>query len=187
MRNLIAACFHNYITWHTFEWLNGLRRWFFAICFFFLFFLYHWHIISSMLLAEIWVWIPMEEVTCRLLYALFGLRTDPFFQIFQLYNRKLKNRKKNCLIGEDSPAENMEIIQHGLLKMKNENCTILIPKGNSYCRRKSSARGPQFKVSSESQIWTCNLPVTSPTLYQLSFHCSRTIQSWLYVWIWYNS
>ena len=28
---------------------------------------------------------------------------------------------------------------------KNENCTILIPKGNSYCRRKSSARGPRFK------------------------------------------
>ena len=32
---------------------------------------------------------------------------------------------------------------------KNENCTILIPKGNSYCRRTSSARGPRFKVSSE--------------------------------------
>ena len=24
--------------------------------------------------------------------------------------------------------------------MKNENCTIFIPKGNSYCRRKSSAK-----------------------------------------------
>ena len=32
---------------------------------------------------------------------------------------------------------------------KNENCTILIPKGNSYCRSKCSARGPRFKVSSE--------------------------------------
>ena len=30
-----------------------------------------------------------------------------------------------------------------------ENCTILTPKGNSYCRRKSSARGPWFKVSFE--------------------------------------
>ena len=27
-----------------------------------------------------------------------------------------------------------------IAKMKIENCTILIPKGNSYCRRKSSAR-----------------------------------------------
>ena len=27
---------------------------------------------------------------------------------------------------------------------KNENCTISIPKGNSYCRRNSSARGPRF-------------------------------------------
>ena len=35
------------------------------------------------------------------------------------------------------------------LKIEIENCTILIPKGNSYCRRKSSARGPQFKVSSK--------------------------------------
>ena len=33
-------------------------------------------------------------------------------------------------------------------KKKYEICTILIPKGNSYCRRKSSARGPRFKVSS---------------------------------------
>ena len=33
--------------------------------------------------------------------------------------------------------------------MKIEKCTISIPKGNSYCRRKSSARWPRFKVSSE--------------------------------------
>ena len=32
---------------------------------------------------------------------------------------------------------------------KRENCTVLIPKGNSYCRRKSSARGPWFRVSSK--------------------------------------
>ena len=32
---------------------------------------------------------------------------------------------------------------------KNENCTIFIPKVNSYFRRKSSARWSQFKVSSE--------------------------------------
>ena len=35
------------------------------------------------------------------------------------------------------------------LQYNIENTTILIPKGNSYCRRKSSARGPWFKVSSE--------------------------------------
>ena len=35
------------------------------------------------------------------------------------------------------------------MKNENENCTILIPKGNTYCRHKSSARGPRFKVSSE--------------------------------------
>ena len=34
-------------------------------------------------------------------------------------------------------------------KKKKENCTILISKGNSYCRRKSSVRGRRFKVSSE--------------------------------------
>ena len=33
--------------------------------------------------------------------------------------------------------------------MKKENCTLLIPKGNLYRLRKSSARGPRFKVSSE--------------------------------------
>ena len=32
---------------------------------------------------------------------------------------------------------------------KKKNCTILIPKGNAYCHRKSSARGPRFKVSFE--------------------------------------
>ena len=35
------------------------------------------------------------------------------------------------------------------IEKKNENCTMLIPKGNSYCRRKSSTKGPRFKVSSE--------------------------------------
>ena len=37
----------------------------------------------------------------------------------------------------------------GSSEKENEikNCTISIPKGNSYCRRKCSARGPRFKVS----------------------------------------
>ena len=36
-----------------------------------------------------------------------------------------------------------------MIKNENEICTILIPEGNSYCRRERSARGPRFKVSSE--------------------------------------
>ena len=43
------------------------------------------------------------------------------------------------------------------------NCTILIPKGNSYCRRKSSAKGPWFKVSSEGLfIAEIDIPLRSP-------------------------
>ena len=45
---------------------------------------------------------------------------------------------------------------------ENENCTILIPKGNSYCRRKSSARGPRFKVSSEGLSAEIDIPQRSP-------------------------
>ena len=45
---------------------------------------------------------------------------------------------------------------------KNENCTILIPKGNSYCRRKSSAREPRFKVSSEGLSAEIDIPQRLP-------------------------
>ena len=38
------------------------------------------------------------------------------------------------------------------LEKKKENCTIIITKGNSNCRHKSSARGPPFKVSSEGLV-----------------------------------
>ena len=57
-------------------------------------------------------------------------------------NRKLKLKKKK--------------------KLKIENCTILIPKGNSYCRRKSRARGPQFKVSPEGLSAEIDIPLRSP-------------------------
>ena len=41
---------------------------------------------------------------------------------------------------------------------ENENCTISIPKVNSCCRRKSSARGPRFKVSSQGLfLYHCSL------------------------------
>ena len=43
-----------------------------------------------------------------------------------------------------------------------ENCTIFIPKGNSYCRRKSSARGPRFKVSSEGLSAEIDIQLRSP-------------------------
>ena len=46
-------------------------------------------------------------------------------------------------------------------KNENENCTILIPEGNSYCRRKSSARGPRFKVSSEGLSAEIDIPQQS--------------------------
>ena len=36
-----------------------------------------------------------------------------------------------------------------------KKCTIVIPKRNSYCRHKSSARGPWFKVSSV-RVWSLN-------------------------------
>ena len=45
---------------------------------------------------------------------------------------------------------------------ENENCTILIPKGNSYCCRKSSARKHWFKVSSEGPSTEIDIPLRSP-------------------------
>ena len=47
-------------------------------------------------------------------------------------------------------------------KNENENRTILIPKGNSYCRRERSARGPRFKVSSEGLSTEIDIPQRSP-------------------------
>ena len=47
-------------------------------------------------------------------------------------------------------------------KKKIENCTILIPKGNSYCRLKSSARGLRCKVSSEGLSAEIDIPLQSP-------------------------
>ena len=42
------------------------------------------------------------------------------------------------------------------IKKKLENCTILIPKGNSYCRRKSNPRGLGLKSHQKDyqQKWT---------------------------------
>ena len=45
---------------------------------------------------------------------------------------------------------------------KNEKCTILIPKGNSYYRYKSSARGPRFKVSLEGISVEIDILIWSP-------------------------
>ena len=49
-----------------------------------------------------------------------------------------------------------------LKKMKIGICPLLIPDGNSYCRRKSSARGPWFKVSSERLSTEIDILIRSP-------------------------
>ena len=61
-------------------------------------------------------------------------------------------------------CEYIELKKEVVLKMKNENenSSILIPKGNSYCRRKSSARGPRFKVLSEGLSAAIDIPLQSP-------------------------
>ena len=57
----------------------------------------------------------------------------------------------------------LESVTNKTLKiMKIENCTMLIPMGNSYCRCKSSARGPRFKVSSEGLSTEKNILIRSP-------------------------
>ena len=55
---------------------------------------------------------------------------------------------------------------------ENENCTILIPKGNSYCRRKSSARGPRLKVSSKGLSAEIDTPIQSPIQVQTKFEAA---------------
>ena len=45
---------------------------------------------------------------------------------------------------------------------KIENFTILIPKENSYCRHKSSARGPPFKISPEGLSTETDILIRSP-------------------------
>ena len=47
-------------------------------------------------------------------------------------------------------------------KKKNENCTILISKGNSYCCRKSSVKEPWFIVSSEELSTEIDILILSP-------------------------
>ena len=66
-------------------------------------------------------------------------------------------KKKNVYI--ETPCKSTELKKN---EKKNENCTILIPKRNSYCCRKSSARGPRFKVSSEGLSAEIDIPQRSP-------------------------
>ena len=60
-------------------------------------------------------------------------------------------------------------------KKKNEKCTIFVPKGNSYCRRKSSARGLWFKVSSEGQSTEIDILIRSPIEVQTGADCTRQL------------
>ena len=70
--------------------------------------------------------------------------------------KKWKNGKKNLSFKEKEERSKEEN------ENENENCTILIPKGNSFCRRKSSASGPRFKVSSEGLSAEIDIPQRSP-------------------------
>ena len=45
---------------------------------------------------------------------------------------------------------------------ENENCTKLIPEGNSYYHRKSSASGPRYKVSPEGLSTEIDILLRSP-------------------------
>ena len=77
-------------------------------------------------------WADLED-------ALKGLRSE----LSNLQAQSLQNLK---------PVERVVIeqsMQTEVKNEKNENCTMLIRKGNSCCHRKSSAWGPLFKVSSE--------------------------------------
>ena len=47
-------------------------------------------------------------------------------------------------------------------KNENENGTMSIPRGNSYCCRKSSAKGPRFKVSSKGVSPEIDILIQSP-------------------------
>ena len=48
------------------------------------------------------------------------------------------------------------------IEKQNENRTMMIQKGNSYYRHKSSARGPWFKVSSEGLSTEIDILIRSP-------------------------
>ena len=81
---------------------------------------------------------------------------DTFFCFSYIF---VDNANPGKLFFKKCPAYLYFIIR---FKKKNENCTILIPKGNSYCCRKSSARGPRFKVSSEGLSAEIDIPPRSP-------------------------
>ena len=55
-------------------------------------------------------------------------------------------------------------VNHSILRLlkKIENYIISIQKGNSYCRCKSSTRGPRFKVSSKGLSAEIDIPLQLP-------------------------
>ena len=58
--------------------------------------------------------------------------------------------------------DSFETLKKLKIEKKNENYTILISKGNPYYRRKSSARGPRFNVSSEGLSTEIDILIRSP-------------------------
>ena len=59
-------------------------------------------------------------------------------------------------------------------KKKKEKCTMLIPKGNSYCHRKSNARGP-WMLNISVKYWS--LCETEPSVGQVQVKCFVTCTS----------
>ena len=66
-------------------------------------------------------------------------------------------------------------------KIENENCTILIPEGNSYCRLKSSARGPRFKVLSERLSIEIDILIRSPIQVLTEINAEAKCNRWFTV------
>ena len=70
-----------------------------------------------------------------------------------------RNAKINCLFSSSHIAARYSLF---MSENENENGTKLILKGNSYRRRKSIARGPRSKVSSEGLSTEIDILLRSP-------------------------
>ena len=109
--------------------------------------------------------------------VVFVYRRSPFPGRFNIrykgfvINKSSLRRQMVCFKGPDVTFESIE----------NENCTILIPKGNSYCRRKSSAREPRFKVSSKGLSAEIDIPLWSPIQVQTKVDVGNTCTVFLFI------
>ena len=94
--------------------------------------------------------------------------------------KKKKKKKKPCPIFVHIQIISLCFLQGYSFKIrylalnKMENCTISTPKGNSYCRRKSSAGGHRFKVSSERLSTEIDIIIRSPIKARNQVRCCLT-------------